>query len=144
TQTLVHEAMEGYRSMDDQRGIALGRIMQGRLELAVGRATEATRSFREAARILEELSDWRSAAGARAFEALALETDGLFEEAEPLLEAQLLDIPRLALAEECIASAFDKLCGLINHRRPDLAMQLDQVAEETWQRLGRPARVVRA
>lgn len=144
TQTLIHEAMEGYRAMGDDRGLALGRIMLGRLEMAVNRISEAARSFRDAAQTLERLGDRRSAAGARAFEALAMETDGRFDEVEPLIEKQLLEISEGGLAEESIASAFDKLCGLINHRRPDLAMQLDQVAEETWRRLGRPARVVQA
>jgi hypothetical protein len=71
-----------------------------------------------------------------------METEGRFTEVEPLIERQLVEISESGLTEEPIASAFDKLCGLINHRRPDLAMQLDQVAEETWLRLGRPARVV--
>jgi eukaryotic-like serine/threonine-protein kinase len=143
TQTLVQEAMEGYRAMSDERGLAACKLMNGRLELAVNRIAEASRSFREAAQLFERLGDRRSILGAQAYEVLGLEMDGRFDEVEARLEGLLQKVADLALADESLASAFDKLCGLINHRRPDLAMTLDQLAEETWQRLGRPARVVK-
>ncbi|MBA2661535.1 MAG: tetratricopeptide repeat protein [Bradymonadaceae bacterium] len=141
TQTLVQEALEGFRAMGDRRGVAQVRIIHGRLEHAVGRHEQARETFESAAKSLETLGDRRSAVCARAFETLVLEELGQYDVVDARLDEMLATVPAFALADEGLATAFDKLCGLINHRRPDLAMQLDEIAEETWQRLGRPSRV---
>lgn len=154
TQTLANEAFEGFRAMGDRCGIAEIVQIHGRIDLAVARHVQGREKFARAVVLLQEIGDVRRVQTALAFETLAMElivsdkadrdSESLRAEVDARIEKAISEVPDLALAEEGLATAFDKLSALLNPRRPDLAMQLDEIAEEIWQRLGRAARVVPA
>ncbi len=142
TQTLANEAFEGFKAIGDRSGIAEVLQIHGRIDLTVNRYEQARDKFARAVSLLQEIGDVRRVQSALALETLALALIGNNSAlVESRLERAVEELPRLALADEGLASAFDTLCTLVNAERPDLAMQIDELAEEIWQRLGRPARV---
>ncbi len=142
TQTLANEAFEGFKAIGDRCGIAEVLQIHGRIDLTVNRNEQARDKFARSVALLQEIGDVRRVQNALALETLALALIGKDNAlVESRLEKALEEVPSLALADEGLAAAFDTLCTLVNVQRPDLAMQLDELSEEIWQRLGRSARV---
>lgn len=142
TQTLANEAFEGFKAIGDRCGIAEVLQIHGRIDLTVNRNEQARDKFARAGLLLQEVGDVRRVQNALALETLALALIGQDNAlVESRVEKAIEVVPKLALADEGLATAFDTLCSLVSGNRPDLAMQLDELAEEIWQRLGRPARV---
>ncbi len=138
TQTLVKEAMDGFRSMNERQGLTNARFLLGRLQLSAGVPEKALKTLTDTVQHFDRIGERRIIACARAYYGLALLESGARGEAVLVIEKVLEDVPELALAEESLASAFDKLAPLIEDERPDYAQKLRELARETWQRLGRP------
>jgi tetratricopeptide (TPR) repeat protein len=137
--TLLRDALEGYRTMGDRIGIARCKLLLGRLDQQRGRAVEGV--FDSIATELARLGDHRGAVCAIALYAATLEAQGDFETVDQLIDTLLSRIRDMAVTDESLAAALDNLSGLMAERRPELAMEIDALAEETWQRLGRNVRV---
>lgn len=138
TQTLAIEAMEGFRAVNDRIGLTRGRFLAGRLEIAAGRPDKALRILSDTVQHFDRIGERRLITCARAFYALALKQTGAHGEANLVIEKTLEDVQDLALAEESLADAFDKLAPLVEDERPDFAQRLRELGQESWQRLGRP------
>lgn len=139
TQTLVLEAMDGFRTINDRRGLTIARFLIGRLELAVERPENALKTLTDTVQHFDRIGERRLITCARAYYALALKDTGAHGEAALVVEKILEDVSELALAEESLGAAFDKLAPLLDDDRPAFAEQLREMGRETWQRLGRVA-----
>ena len=137
TQTLVLEARDTFRSIGDVAGLTEARLLVGRLHLAAGNPGKALEKLTQTVQHFDRIGERRLIACARAFYALALKETGADGEAHLVIEKILEDVPDLALAEESIAAAFDKLIPRIEEERPEFARQMQHLRQEIWQRLGR-------
>lgn len=137
TQTLVLESMDGFRTISDRRGLTIARFLLGRLELALGRPDNALKTLTDTVQHFDRISERRLITCARAYYALALKETHSHGEAILVIEKILEDLPDLALAEESLGAAFDKLAPLIEDTHPQFAQQLRELGHQTRQRLGR-------
>ncbi|RAL20288.1 hypothetical protein DL240_18080 [Lujinxingia litoralis] len=137
THTLISEAMEGYRALGDRHGLTCARQLLGRLELAIDKPQRALKTLADSVQHFDRIGERRLVNCARAFYALALLQTGAAGEAMLVIDQLLSDVPELALAEESLSDAFDKLASLLEDERPELATRLRELATESTQRLGR-------
>jgi ATP/maltotriose-dependent transcriptional regulator MalT len=138
TQTLARDAQEGYRAMGDRRGEALTWLLVGRLELELERYDRAARSFSEASSALLHLRDHRSATSARLWWLGAMEANAEVTQVDAMLVRIMGEAEELELVDEATGAAYAYLAEVLNGRRPDVALDMDECAERVWQRLGRP------
>lgn len=138
-QTLLRDALEGYRTMGDRIGVARCKLLLGRLDQQRGKAVDGV--FDSIASELARLGDHRGAVCANALYTATLEAQGEHQEVDELIDTLLQRIQEMGVTEESLAAALDNLSGLMADRRPDLALEIDTLAEETWRRLGRNVRV---
>ncbi len=141
-QTLLRDALEGYRTMGDRIGVARCKLLLGRLDQQRGKSVDGV--FSSIATELARLGDHRGAVCANALYAATMEAQGEYRTVDELIDTLLERIRDMVVTEESLAAALDNLSGLLADRRPDLAIQVDGLAEETWQRLGRNVRVATA
>jgi hypothetical protein len=76
------------------------------------------------------------------FATAALEKLGRHEEVEDNLREIFLTVRGVPVAYENFAAALDMLSYDLNVRKPELAIETDALAEEAWQMLGRPVRII--
>ena len=144
TQSLVRDALEGYRAMGDRRGEARAWMLVGRLERELGKLERSERTFAEAARHLSEIGDLRLAIVANLLRALVLEEADEYETADAILGDVRGLIEEFSVLEESMAGALDGLSDALSARRPELALEFDAQAERIWHRLGRELEYSRA
>lgn len=137
-QTLVRDALEGFKAMDDRRGEALGWLIVGRLERELMKHARAARTFAEARRVLTQLGDTRMALCALALQALATEELGDVPAADALIDELLLAMREPDVFEEPLVFALDQLIARLQARRPGAVMELEQAARFLSTRLGIP------
>lgn len=138
TQSLVRDALEGYRAMGDRRGEAMCWLVVGRLERELTKLDKAERTFGEAAKTFSELGDLRMAIVANLLRALVLDEAGQASAADAILGDIVGLLPTYPVIEEVMGATLDALSQSLSQRRPDIALELDTAAELVWQRLGRP------
>ena len=138
-QTLLRDALEGYRTMGDKIGVARCKLLMGRLDQQRGKPVDGV--FDAVATELARLGDHRGAVCANALFAATLEASGVHDDVDQMMGTLLDNVRDMGVTDESLASALDTLSGLVNDRRPELAIEIDALAEETWQRLGRSVRM---
>lgn len=138
-QTLLRDALEGYRTMGDRVGIARCRLLLGRLDQHRGKPVDGV--FDAIANELARLGDHRGAVCATALYVATLEAAGEHDTVDGMVDTLLANVREMGVTDESLAAALDNLSGLLNDRRPELAMDVDTLAEDTWHRLGRAMRV---
>lgn len=139
-QTLIRDASEGYRAMGDRIGLAYCKLLHGRVELASGNFDSAYAIFHACVGEMDAIGDVAGRMQAMAFEAVTLEKRGKHDDTEAHLNQIFSTVRSVPVAFESFASALDLLSIELNNRRPDLAIETDNLAEEAWQMLGRPVR----
>lgn len=135
--TLGKSALKNFEQMGDQRGVGDAEIIVGRLALAKDEPVLAAEWFARAVATFEAVGHPQGAVAARLWRALALDLSEQSEEADRLVEAVIVDPHSAIVSEPAIAAACDTLTARVNSRRPELAMDLDQLAEAVLRRLGR-------
>ncbi len=138
-QTLLRDALEGYRAMGDLIGIARCRLLLGRLDQQRGKPVDGV--FDSIATELARLGDHRGAVCATALFAATLEASGDHVQVDAMIGTVLENVREMGVTDESLAAALDTLSALLNDRRPELALDVDALAEDTWYRLGRAVRV---
>lgn len=138
-QTLLRDALEGYRTMGDRIGIARCRLLLGRLDQHRGKPVDGV--FDTIATELARLGDHRGSVSASALYVATLEAGGAHDVVDSMIDTLLANVREMGVTDESLAAALDTLSGLLNDRRPELAMDVDTLAEDTWHRLGRAMRV---
>ena len=138
-QTLLRDSLEGYRAMGDRVNMAHCRLILARLDQQRGKVTEGV--FGTIATELARLGDRRGAVCATALHLASQEAAGDFQFVDEGIADLVDDVEELSLTDESLAAALDALAGLLNDRRPELALEIDSLAEETWHRLGRAVKV---
>lgn len=139
-QTLLRDAIEGYRAMGDRIGNARCRLLMGRLDQQRGKPVDDV--FDTIATELARLGDHRGAVAATALHLATREAAGDSALVDSLLPTLVKNVSSLGVADEALAAALDTLSGLLNDRRPEAALEIDALAEDTWHRLGRAVRVM--
>ncbi len=139
SQTLLRDALEGFRTMGDKIGVARCKLLLARLDQQRGKPVDGV--FDSVAIELARLGDHRGAVCASALHAATLEALGEHDQTDDMMDTLLDKVRDMGVTDEALASALDTLSGLVNERRPDLALEIDMLAEETWLRLGRSVRV---
>ncbi len=138
TQVLVRDALDGYRTMGDRRHEALCWLTVGRLERELGHLDKAERTFAECAKKLSRIGDIRSSIFANLLRSLALAEADQFEDCEAILHDLMAPLNEYLLFDEAFARTLDRLSELLSSRRPDIAIDLDTLAESIWNGLGKP------
>jgi len=135
--TLLRDALDGYRAMGDQVGMAECRVLGGRIELRGKNPQSALAAFLDVAGDMQDRGDVAGVIAVKAQEALAREMLQQTDEVDRLILEIFESVRSMPVAQECFARALDSLARLINGRRPELALELDTLAAEAWQMLGR-------
>jgi len=138
TQALVRDALEGYREIGDRVGVAFGRLLSGRVDLQLQNIQQALATFRAVEEDFDEMGHFGGRIQALAHLALAHEMLGESEESDRLVQEIFESVTQMPIVEECFAWSLERLSPLINARDPSVALDLDNLAEEAWQMLGRP------
>jgi len=141
-QTLIRDASEGYRAMGDRVGLVYCKVLHGRVELAAGNLEPAFAVFNACVLEMGEIGDVAGRIQALAFATAALEKLGRHDEVEANLREIFLTVRGVPVAYENFAAALDMLSYDLNVRKPELAIETDALAEEAWQMLGRPVRII--
>ncbi|MFP4598156.1 MAG: serine/threonine-protein kinase PknK [Persicimonas sp.] len=139
TMSLGRDALDGFRDLEDRRGIAACRLLLSRLQFELGKE-EAALKFAERAEIdYESIGDVQGKLAARALQALLFERAEDHARVDALLETIIGSEAVERTSSEGVAAAFDELSQLLNKRDPALAIDIDEIAEAAYGRLGRPA-----
>lgn len=136
TQVLIRDALEGYRAMGDRRNETCCWMTVGRLELAVDQIDKAERTFAECAKKLSKIGDIRNAIFSNLLRVVALERLQRYEDADAILSDLQEPMLRYLYFHEAYAATLDQLSELLSSRRPDIAIDLDTLAESIRRGLG--------
>jgi tetratricopeptide (TPR) repeat protein len=137
TQSLVRDALEGYRAMGARRGEARCWMLVGRLERELGKLDKSERTFAEAARTFSDLGDLRLAIVANLMRALVLDEAGHHEDADAIIDDVRSLLPGYAPLIEAMATVLELLSDALASRRPEISLEFDGLHDLVAQRLGR-------
>lgn len=137
TQVLIRDALEGYRVMGDRRSETMCWLTIGRLEHELGHLDKAERTFAECAKKLSKIGDIRASIFANLLRALSLAEHGQLTDCEAILNDLLTPLREYPFFDEAYARTLDRLSELLASSCPDIAIDLDTLAEQLWQGMGK-------
>ena len=136
TQVLIRDALEGFRAMGDRRMEACCWLTVSRLEFALEQYEKAERGFADCAKKLSNIGDIRNSIFANLLHALALEKLNRTQEVDAIVNDLLPHLEIYPYFNEAYAHTLDELSSLLSSRRPEIAIDLDTLAEHIQRGLG--------
>lgn len=142
TLSLGRDALAGFRKLEDPRHIAATQLLLARLQRDLGKLESALKLVERAEADYRALHDERGRLGCQALQALILEQTGERLRVDQIIKEKIMkgleQNPALRhLCCETTAFALDEISRLLNLRDPALAIDVDGIAEQIYQRLGR-------
>lgn len=142
TLSLGRDALAGFRKLEDPRHIAATQLLLARLQRDLGKLESALKLVERAEADYRTIEDERGCLACQSVQALILEQMGERLRVDQLVKEKIIkglaQNPALhRFSSEDAACALDELSRLLNLRDPSMAIEVDGIAEQLYQRLGR-------